>query len=238
MNAMNSIELSPQSLQTAVQFGAKVLAARMGVLGYEPALSAVCQMTGARAALLVRQGDGRRPVILGSVGSRDNDDVLRAALARPAVSNAAIWSAPIEGGRIWCQPLGPVGNHVYVLVLVTDGLTNADQLDVLGGAARDAWQLGGVQDRKMSGTVANNPREDILGPDNPYGLTQAERGVCAQLREGARPKRIAQDSGKSIATIRTHLARIYSKTDCAGMVEVLHLLGPATGTIEGADHAT
>ncbi|SLN73877.1 Bacterial regulatory proteins, luxR family [Roseovarius gaetbuli] len=75
----------------------------------------------------------------------------------------------------------------------------------------------------------------ILDFENAYGLSRAEFRVCRLLGLGLKPAAIAQELGLSIATIRSHLRSIYSKTDLSGQVAVVsHLFGGRPGDLRVA----
>lgn len=57
-----------------------------------------------------------------------------------------------------------------------------------------------------------------------YGLTPAETRVLGALVEGKSPGAIAAIQGTSVATVRTHLARLYEKTGSAGQGEIVRLV--------------
>jgi DNA-binding CsgD family transcriptional regulator len=65
---------------------------------------------------------------------------------------------------------------------------------------------------------------DPLSPDNPWGLTPAELRLCALIRGGVDPADLGAHTGKSIATIRSHLNSIYSKADVTGQVGLVRVL--------------
>lgn len=69
--------------------------------------------------------------------------------------------------------------------------------------------------------------QDILSAENPYGLTRAETRVCHALRDGRHAAEIATHLGIGIATVRSHLSKIYSKTALPSQVAVMHRLSCA-----------
>ena len=73
----------------------------------------------------------------------------------------------------------------------------------------------------------------LLHPDNPFNLTRAETRVCLMLAQGSRPQEIADGLGLSLATIRTHLSRIYGKSGLDGMFAVKHHLQMAQIAAQG-----
>lgn len=57
-----------------------------------------------------------------------------------------------------------------------------------------------------------------------YHLTPTEADIALRLAHGADPKHIAEDLSVSITTVRTHLHRIFDKTDTHRQVELVRLL--------------
>jgi DNA-binding CsgD family transcriptional regulator len=98
-------------------------------------------------------------------------------------------------------------------------------------ALADAWALKtpGVIDALMSeekrrGTARPGASASIFDGSNFYGLTRAEIVVCRLLANGQTPKDIAESLGLSIATVRTHLRNLYSKTGSSGQVSLIALV--------------
>ncbi len=61
-----------------------------------------------------------------------------------------------------------------------------------------------------------------------YGLTPSEVRVALALTEGQSPRGIADAQGVSIATVRTHLRRLYDKTGTSGQAGLVALFGSST----------
>ncbi len=57
-----------------------------------------------------------------------------------------------------------------------------------------------------------------------FGLTPAEAGLAADLLRGLSPGEVAAGSGRSIATVRTHLANVLAKTETGRQNELVRLL--------------
>lgn len=57
-----------------------------------------------------------------------------------------------------------------------------------------------------------------------YHLTRTEADIALRVAHGADPKHIAEDLSVSITTVRTHLHRIFDKTDMHRQVELVRLL--------------
>ncbi|HSG53930.1 MAG TPA: helix-turn-helix transcriptional regulator [Paracoccaceae bacterium] len=97
-------------------------------------------------------------------------------------------------------------------------------------ALADAWALKtpGVIDaliaeEKRRIVAAPATEASIFDVSNPYALTRAEIGVCRLLTNGQTPAMIAESLGVSIATVRTHLRNLYSKTGSSGQVSLMSL---------------
>ena len=58
-----------------------------------------------------------------------------------------------------------------------------------------------------------------------FGLTQAEAALAEALLAGQELRDIAEQQGRSINTMRTHLARLMAKTEVNRQSELLRLLG-------------
>jgi DNA-binding CsgD family transcriptional regulator/PAS domain-containing protein len=57
-----------------------------------------------------------------------------------------------------------------------------------------------------------------------FGLTAAEGALAADLLAGKEPREIADASGRSINTVRTHLAKLMAKTDVNRQSDLMRLL--------------
>jgi DNA-binding CsgD family transcriptional regulator len=62
-----------------------------------------------------------------------------------------------------------------------------------------------------------------------FGLTSGEARVALALLEGAAPREAAGALGVSFFTVRTHLARIFHKTDTNRQAELVRLMMRAVG---------
>lgn len=77
------------------------------------------------------------------------------------------------------------------------------------------------------GAVERDGRLDdapILGMSNPCNLTRAEWRVCVLVSRGLTAKAVAGEMEISVATVRTHLRRIYPKTGFTGYHELARRL--------------
>lgn len=57
-----------------------------------------------------------------------------------------------------------------------------------------------------------------------FGLTDAEEQVASFLLRGRSPSEIAAATGRTVGTVRNHVHRILSKSDCTSQVEFLGLM--------------
>ena len=57
-----------------------------------------------------------------------------------------------------------------------------------------------------------------------FGLTAAEGALAADLLAGKEPREIADASGRSINTVRTHLAKLMAKTNVNRQSDLMRLL--------------
>ena len=64
-----------------------------------------------------------------------------------------------------------------------------------------------------------------------YNLTPAETRVFELVVEGRPPAEIAQQLGVSLATVRTHLGRVFEKTGCARQADLVAMAAKVTLTV-------
>ncbi|WP_138935024.1 helix-turn-helix transcriptional regulator [Roseovarius arcticus] len=107
-------------------------------------------------------------------------------------------------------------------------------------AMANAWEnrIPGVISRSIRdysrarSVPADLGRADILGPRNSAGLSRAEQRVCRLLASGDSAREISEMLNVSVATIRTHLRSIYSKTGANGRVRLIALINDGRGMLE------
>ena len=63
-----------------------------------------------------------------------------------------------------------------------------------------------------------------------FGLTQAESSLAADLLSGLDLREIAERRGRSVNTVRTHLASLMAKTDVNRQSELVRLLASLPGS--------
>lgn len=79
--------------------------------------------------------------------------------------------------------------------------------------------------------VTSTDRTDAAPPESlvqRFGLTPSELRVALALSEGRTPRMIAVNQGVSLATVRTHLRRLYDKTGTSGQATLVRLVSTAT----------
>ena len=84
-------------------------------------------------------------------------------------------------------------------------------------------------DRAVAALFVTDPDRPARAPAGSvverYGLTPSELRVALALLEGKTPGAIAAGQGVSLATVRTHLRRLYDKTDTGGQAALVMALG-------------
>lgn len=88
--------------------------------------------------------------------------------------------------------------------------------------------LGPGRGRAALLTLADPARAPRLDPQTlrqAFGLTPAEAAVALGILDGAEPRRIAAETGVGIATVRSHLLRVFEKTGVHRQVDLSRLLG-------------
>lgn len=118
----------------------------------------------------------------------------------------------------------------------------AETLGMLVGIVSRAWRHrnGNMFPAAEPGRVAPAPAEqvagNILGPENPAGLSRSEYRVCSLVCRGMNAKRISDSLRISESTVRSHLRSIYAKTGSAGHAQLMYrLLGTGPGAaLDGA----
>jgi DNA-binding CsgD family transcriptional regulator len=65
-----------------------------------------------------------------------------------------------------------------------------------------------------------------------YGLSRAEAAVAARVLRGVGLQAVADDLGIGLPTVRTHLQRVFEKTQTRRQAELVRLI---SGTLAGID---
>ena len=81
--------------------------------------------------------------------------------------------------------------------------------------------------------VISDPSEELTIPEarlrDLFGLSRSEAKVANGMLNGLDPKEIAETLGLGISTVRSHLRRIFDKTDTKRQSELVRLLFQAAG---------
>lgn len=106
-----------------------------------------------------------------------------------------------------------------------------ETLEALLPAMCRAWanRTGGLftaalHDRCHSANGKTSIQQPILSCNNPAELSRSEFRVCMLLSTGVSIAAVAAELSVSIATVRSHLRAIYSKTNTSGHAELVYLL--------------
>ncbi|APE42021.1 hypothetical protein BOO69_00300 [Sulfitobacter alexandrii] len=167
---------------------------------------------------------------------------LRAEAEFPGSAAAAEWDPREDIINVVLIVLADRPGQLDVIEMIFDSIPslNPDIPPVLVSAAlAEAWKmrapglitritLSNIRSRSQSVQV---PSSGILSGNNPCGLSRAEQRVCHMLVAGQKAKTIAEELDLSVATVRTHLRNIYSKTQTAGQVELIALVNDPDGVV-------
>jgi len=174
-------------------------------LGYET----LTETHSAREAASIAAIDSPGLVVVGSPADLTTADAARRALrARPAPAVVVLLPAASE------QPVG------YLLALGVRGVVlrngPSDELAAaIEAAAKGALHVApGLHDR-LAGAVR------VRASASGHGLTAREREVLVFLAEGRSNREIAAALSVTLATVKSHLVRIYSKLDARNRNEAL-----------------
>jgi DNA-binding CsgD family transcriptional regulator len=122
---------------------------------------------------------------------------------------AAVRRCCVLGGDLIAVPR-PSGRRPYVLSIVPSG-SGRDRLPVRAATVF-------ITDPEKQ------PRSNIDAVRAAYGLTEAEAKLCTRLHEGLTLKQVAERSGISLNTAKTHLASVFGKTSTGRQSELIKLL--------------
>jgi len=80
--------------------------------------------------------------------------------------------------------------------------------------------------------IIQNPADAATAPVEAlaelYGLTGAESRVLEHISRGQAPQDAADELGVSLTTVKTHLQKIFAKTDTTRQAELIQLVARAT----------
>lgn len=143
----------------------------------------------------------------------------RAPLAR-ALAESLAGKAPATAGRHAIAIPAEEGGGLVASVLPLEWQAGRNPLAALPGAAAVI-----VQD---PGETAPMPAEALA---ELYGLTLAESRVLEHIGQGETPQEAAERLGVSLTTVKTHLQRIFAKTETARQADLVRLVTRATPPI-------
>lgn len=140
----------------------------------------------------------------------------RAPLAR-ALAECLAGKAPATTGRHAIAIPAEDGGGLIASVLPLEWQAGRNPLAALPGAAAVI-----VQD---PGETAPMPAEALA---ELYGLTLAESRVLEHVGQGETPQEAAERLGISLTTVKTHLQRIFAKTETTRQADLVRLVTRAT----------
>lgn len=144
-----------------------------------------------------------------------------AAQRRVAAAVAAALGRDPRGMETEGEPVvvpRPSGSHYVLQVIALPRWRDDAELRAVIGAGRDR----AVMITLAEPSRAARPRQDTLR--QAFGLTAAESGVALKVLEGVALRSIAADSGVGVATVRSHLLRVFAKTGVHRQAELVRLL--------------
>ena len=163
-----------------------------------------------RALALLRAGDGltdRHGTL--RAASRDDDRRLRDLLARALPR----FPGPGASGSMMVRRPSLLPGYVLHVKPVTNGEDGGD-----GHRARNVAALVLVVD------PAARARVDPALVQEALGLTPAQAGIAVLLAEGLTTRQVAATTGRSGATVRTHVKHIHARLGVSRRIEVAQLV--------------
>jgi DNA-binding CsgD family transcriptional regulator len=71
-----------------------------------------------------------------------------------------------------------------------------------------------------------------------YGLSSAERKVLEHIADGKPPQETADHLGISVNTVKTHLQKIFAKTNTGRQADLIHLVTRSTAPLKAKQQPT
>lgn len=176
----------------------------------------IAYMNGSAEALL-KQGSALK--------SRDGRLVAARSDAREALSRALDESsagrAPAASGQHAVALPDEEGAGLIANVLPLQWRDGRNPLAALPGAAA---------------VIIQNPSEGAAPPMEAvgllYGLTSAERNVLEHIADSRSPQETADRLGVSVHTVKTHLQKIFAKTNTTRQAELVSLIARSTAPLK------
>ena len=176
----------------------------------------IAYMNGAAESILkdgnaLKSRDGR--LVAARPGSRDAlSHALEASVAGKAPSASGQYAIPLPDEE---------GSGLIANVLPLQWRDGRNPLAALPGAAA---------------VIIQNPSEDATPPMEAvallYGLTTAERNVLEHVASSHSPQETADRLGVSVNTVKTHLQKIFAKTNTARQADLVRLIARSTAPLK------
>jgi DNA-binding CsgD family transcriptional regulator len=176
----------------------------------------IAYMNGAAESILrdgnaLKSRDGR--LVAARPGSRD-------ALSHALEASVAGKAPPVSGQYAIPLP-DEEGSGLIANVLPLQWRDGRNPLAALPGAAA---------------VIIQNPSEDATPPMEAvallYGLTTAERNVLEHVASSHTPQETADRLGVSVNTVKTHLQKIFAKTNTARQADLVRLIARSTAPLK------
>lgn len=167
----------------------------------------------ARARSILDRGDGLRLTARGLAAAapavqRRIEAMIAGVLGRGGGFGGAVAVPRPSGSAPWLLRAAPLPRR-----------REDDEIRALLGPGRSRAALLTLADPACA------PRPERGALRQAFGLTPAEAEVALRILDGASPRRIAAETGVGVATVRSHLLRVFEKTGVHRQVDLLRLLG-------------
>jgi DNA-binding CsgD family transcriptional regulator len=170
-----------------------------------------------KAGTALKSKDGR--LVAARAGARD---ALSHALAQSVAGNA-----PSTTGQHAVALPDEEGSGLIANVLPLEWRDGRNPLASLPGVAAVIIQ--------NPVDFAAPPMEAFAGL---YGLSSAERKVLEHIADGKPPQETADHLGISVNTVKTHLQKIFAKTNTGRQADLIHLVTRSTAPLKAKQQPT
>lgn len=148
-----------------------------------------------------------------SSGARDR---LSVALTQSAAGNA-----PLRTGQYSVPLPNEEGGGLIANILPLEWREGRNPLSTLRGS---------------TAVIVQDPSENRAPPFEAfatlYGLTSAEQKVLERIADGQPPQQTADELGLSITTVKTHLQKLFAKTNTGRQADLIQLLERHTAPVK------
>ena len=145
-----------------------------------------------------------------------------------ALANSVLVNAVAQAAR---KELDLERRSIDIPVRRADGTPTVIQVLPL----RQRTMVRGLEARTAAAVFISNAADPPRLPADAmallYNLTPAETRIFELIVEGKTPADISQQLGLSLATVRTHLSRVFEKTGCARQADLVALAAKVTLTV-------